>query len=135
MAAKVKKEARGKVKAISKTLLPFRNMEPGVSILSTGMVNPFGGWQFLNLHAGMMGQPTARLGGRSARSLEADGSNLAEVVRKLSAEGINRLVAGLQQVLGYARDLQVDQFSPVDRTVYLKLREQDFEVPGWLLSG
>ena len=123
--------------ATAKAKLPLflRKLDVGVSILSSGMVRPFGKWQFLNMHSGLMGQPTIRLGGRSSRLLDTDGSNLADVVRNLGAEGLERLVSGLQQVLDYARDLQVDQFSPVDRTVYLKLKEGDFEVPGWLLSG
>ncbi len=113
----------------------YRTIEPGVSILASGYAKPFGDWQFLNLQAGLMGQPTARLGGKLQRGMASDGSNLAEVVRKLSDAGLQRLVESLRQIIGYAGDLEVDEFSPVDRTVYLKLQEGDFQIPGWLLSG
>ena len=40
----------------------------------------------------------------------------------------------LRYVLPFALDLQPTPTSELERTFYLKLKEGDFEVPGWLLS-
>lgn len=69
--------------------------------------------------------------------LAKDGANLAEYLndirdRDLSAfEGI---LEAVRYVLPYAADLQPTLTSELERAFYLKLKEQDFEVPGWLLS-
>jgi predicted ATPase len=131
---KFERSANGQLKNANDSSA-LRLLDPSFSLLSTGLVKPFAQWQFLNLHAGIMGQPTSRLGTHSKTSLNSDGANLAEVLRKLSEDGALRLMDGLRQILGYAKGLHVGEFSAVDRTVYLKMKEGEFDVPGWLLSG
>ena len=84
-----------------------------------------------------MGQPATQSRASSVVRLAKDGANLAEYLndirdRDLSAfEGI---LEALRYVLPYAADLQPTLTSELERAFYLKLKEQDFEVPGWLLS-
>ncbi|MDZ4286547.1 MAG: ATP-binding protein [Prosthecobacter sp.] len=134
----LQRQANGKIieKSTPKLFGYLKDVDPGYSILSTGLIGrPFEGWQFLNLNAPIMGQPTPLLGGRTNIYLQSDGSNLAEFIRKLSPAGLERLLAALQQVVGYAGGIDVGEFSSVDRTVYLKIKEGGFDVPGWMMSG
>jgi predicted ATPase len=94
-------------------------------------------WQFLSLAPERMGDPMPqqRAGGRT--QLARSGANVAEYLnemRKVDLEAFAGLFEALQFVLPFAADLQPTLTSELERTFYLKLKEGDFEVPGWLLS-
>jgi predicted ATPase len=46
----------------------------------------------------------------------------------------NGILKSLRYVLPFAADLQPALTSELERSYYLKLKEEDYEVPGWLLS-
>ena len=69
--------------------------------------------------------------------LQEDGSNVAEYlldIRKNDADSFEGIVETLQYVLPYASDLYPLLTSELERAAYLEMREQDFNIPGWLLS-
>ncbi|HKI37201.1 MAG TPA: ATP-binding protein [Gemmataceae bacterium] len=101
----------------------------------------FGGfleqWQFLNLVPDAMGQPMPqqRAGGRVR--LARNGSNVAEYlneIRRLDVAAFDGILDSLRYVLPFTLDLQPTLTSELERAFYLRLKEEDFEVPGWLLS-
>jgi predicted ATPase len=130
--------------------LIFGENKPVVINLSdarSAMHTPLGGqefmvefvkkWQFIMLNPDMMGTPKLqkRTGGRIA--LEKNGSNIAEYlldIRRIDELAFNGILETLQYILPYAQDLQTNITSELERTVYLQMTEQDFKVPGWLLS-
>jgi predicted ATPase len=97
----------------------------------------FQSWQFLNMNTFLMGNPTPqkRTGGEIV--LAKDGSNIAEYlleIREASPEVFEGIIETLQYVLPYAQDLQPSLTSELERLVYVQLSEENFKVPGWLLS-
>ncbi len=94
-------------------------------------------WQFISLIPHEMGMPKPRR--RTVRDirLEKDGYNIAEYLLSISEidkTAFAGIVETLQSLLPYTRDLQPALTSELERAVYLQLTEQDFKVPGWLLS-
>ena len=70
--------------------------------------------------------------------LAKDGANIAEFLLSIRAglpEVFEGIIEAMQSVLPYAEDMQPVITSELERTVYLHLTEQDFKVPGWLLSS
>lgn len=97
-------------------------------------------WQFLMLNPVSMGQPRAKSMTKARLLLNTDGSNVGEyLLDLLNTEGgtdvLNGIIESLQYVLPYAKDLQPEIASQLEKTVYLQLSEQNFKVPGWLLSS
>jgi len=94
-------------------------------------------WQFINLNPYLMGMPIPQKRSRQNINLSKDGSNIAEYllsIYKLSKAAFDGIIETLQYVLPYATDLQTNITSELERNVYLELKEEDFELPGWLLS-
>ncbi|BAZ36724.1 hypothetical protein NIES4101_26440 (plasmid) [Calothrix sp. NIES-4101] len=94
-------------------------------------------WQFLNLNPYYMGSPKPRKRTNKNLNLASDGSNLAEYlldIYKLDNSVFNGIVETLQYILPYARDLQANVTSELERNVYLQLSENNFKLPAWLLS-
>ena len=94
-------------------------------------------WQFISLVPQEMGMPKPRR--RTVRDirLEKDGSNIAEYllsINEIDKTAFAGIVKTLQSILPYTRDLQPTLTSELERAVYLQLTEQDFKIPGWLLS-
>ncbi|MEO8973617.1 MAG: ATP-binding protein [Ktedonobacteraceae bacterium] len=94
-------------------------------------------WQFISLVPHEMGMPKSRR--RTVRDiqLEKDGSNIAEYllsINEIDKTAFAGIVETLQSILPYTRDLQPALTSELERAVYLQLTEQNFKVPGWLLS-
>lgn len=109
----------------------------GQSILKDMLEHSVERWQFLTLAPERMGDPVSqqRAGGRVR--LAKNGANIAEYLnemRKLDLESFEGLLESLRYVVPFAADLQPTLTSELERTFYLKLKEGDFEVPGWLLS-
>ena len=94
-------------------------------------------WQFLAMNTFLMGNPYSqkKTGGRII--LNHDGSNIAEYVLAIrdSDPAIFRgIIETIQYVLPYASDLQPVITEELEKMVYMQLSEEDFKVPGWLLS-
>ncbi len=95
------------------------------------------GWQFLTLNPWLMGNPRAKQRTGRAVRLESNGANIAEYlldIRTFDEDAFEGIIETLQFVLPYARDLQPRLTSELERAVYLQMSEQDFKVPGWMLS-
>lgn len=96
-------------------------------------------WQFLNLNPAIMGNPIPLRLSTNQIKLNPDASNLGHYLLDLyrrNIEAFNGLVETLQYVLPYAKDLQIQETSPLEleQRVYLQMTEGDFKIPGWLLS-
>ncbi len=94
-------------------------------------------WQFLSLNPSVMGDPKPQTRTRGRIQLARDGSNIAEYlneIRKLDAEAFIGIFEALRFVLPYAKELEPTLVSGLQREFYLSMKEEDFEVPGWLLS-
>ena len=84
-----------------------------------------------------MGNPRPQQRAGGAIRLESDGSNIAEYLLDIyqrDQDAFEGILEMLQYVLPYARDLQPTLASEIERTLYLRMTEEDFKVPGWLLS-
>jgi predicted ATPase len=114
-----------------------RDVPDGESAFDLGASDFIKSWQFVTLNPQMMGElrPQQRTGVKIR--LNKDGSNIAEYllsIRKLDQSAFDGIIETLQYVLPYASDLQPTLTSELERSIYLQLKESDFEVPGWLLS-
>jgi len=94
-------------------------------------------WQFLSMNTFLMGEafPQKKIGGPI--TLNKDGRNIAEYllsIRNKNIDVYNGILEILQFVLPYAKDLQPRITSELEKMVYLQLTEQDFKLPGWMLS-
>ena len=102
--------------------------------------NYVGSWQFLSLNPPVMGIPRPKTLTKSKITLLPDGSNIGEYlidIRDNTENGtdvLNGIIETLQYVLPYAADLQPSITNELEKTVYLQLKEKNFEIPGWLLS-
>ncbi len=109
----------------------------GESLLKQIAWDAFEGWHFLMLNPERMGRPTPQQRTTSEVRLAKDGSNIAEYlneIRTLDLGAFDGLLDAVRCVLPYATDLQPILTSELERAFYLKLTEQDFDLPGWLLS-
>lgn len=118
-----------------KEYLAKQTLDPGTSLLGIADMDD---WQFLRLNPEKLGQPKAQsLATRKVR-LASDGSNIAEYlneIRDLDQNAFAGILASIAYVLPYAHDLQPAMTSELERTFYLNLTEENFKVPGWLLSS
>lgn len=94
-------------------------------------------WQFLAMNTFLMGEafPQKKTGG--VITLNKDGRNIAEYllsIRNKNIDVYNGILETLQFVLPYAKDLQPQITTELEKMVYLQLTEQDFKLPGWMLS-
>ena len=94
-------------------------------------------WQFVSLQPEPMGAPTRQRMTGGPPMLNRDGSNLGEYLwsfRESNLEAFNDLLNALRFVLPYARDVQMSITQEIERLVYLEMTEENFKIPGWLLS-
>ena len=115
----------------------LETLEPGNSMLKQFAWESFERWQFLTLNPDNMGQPSPQQRASGSVRLAKDGSNVAEYlneIRELDLMSFEGILDSLRFVLPYADDLQPSLTSELERAFYLNLKEESFEVPGWLLS-
>lgn len=94
-------------------------------------------WQFLSMNTFLMGEPNAQKKTSGAIQLQKDGRNIAEYILSIRDKDSNvfqGILETLQSVLPYASDLQPQITQELEKRVYLQLTEQDFKLPGWVLS-
>jgi predicted ATPase len=93
--------------------------------------------QFLSLAPDAMGQPTPQQRAAGRIRLARNGANLAEYFNDIlihDPAAFKGIVELLQYILPFAADLRTTLASELQREFYLQLKEDEFEVPGWLLS-
>jgi predicted ATPase len=94
-------------------------------------------WQFLSLFPDAMGQPVPQQRATDRVHLPRTGENVAQYlneIRERDRDAFVGILESLRYVLPFAADVQPARTSELERAFYLKLKEEDFEVPGWLLS-
>ncbi len=94
-------------------------------------------WQFLSMNTFLMGNPypQKKTGGKII--LNKDGSNLAEYVlsiRDANPDVFEGIIETIKYILPYVSDIQPTITQELENRVYMQLSEQDFKLPGWLLS-
>ena len=114
-------------------------LRPELSILTAeaGIRKFVENWQFLAMNTFLMGNPCQQKKTGGKIILNRDGSNIAEYllsIRKASPEIFQGIIETMQFVLPYAKDIQPVITQELERMVYMQMSEQDFKVPGWLLS-
>ncbi len=111
--------------------------DDGQSVLKEMVGSHLQDWQFLTLVPDAMGQPVPQQRAAERVRLAKNGANIAEYlqeIRDLDLNAFNGILESLRYVLPYLADLQPTLASELERAFYLKLKEEQFEVPGWLLS-
>lgn len=114
-----------------------RRLAVGRSLLKDMAGDALERWQFLSLVPDVMGQPVPQQRAAGKIRLAKNGANIAEYlheIRKLDASAFEGILDSLRYVLPFAKDLQPTLASELERAFYLNLKEENFEVPGWLLS-
>ncbi|MCL6259283.1 AAA family ATPase [Aquiflexum sp. TKW24L] len=114
-------------------------LRPELSILTAeiGIRKYVESWQFLSMNTFLMGDPQSQKKTSGVIKLNTDGRNIAEYVlsiREKNLEVYTGILETLQYVLPYAKDLQPQITQELEKMVYLQLSEQDFKLPGWMLS-
>lgn len=113
-------------------------LRPDRSIL--GRTNWFDDWQFLDMVAGTMGTPAPFYASTGKVRLAHDGSNLARYIvdlrsdKEYGVDAFDGLLEILHVILPYAKDLETVISEAFSREVALRLHEESFSVPGWMLS-
>ena len=139
---RVERTDKGQVRYFPKTTektskLQKPDLADGESIFSRFGKDVFSAWQFLTLNPDRMGQPVPQQRAANQVRLARDGSNVAEYlneIRRLDLQAFESLLEALRFVLPYASDLQPILTSELERSFYLRLKENTYDVPGWLLS-
>ena len=94
-------------------------------------------WQFLRLNPDAMGKPNRTRSMGSFPLLERDGSNIGQYLlslRDASVDAFEGYLQALRVVVPFARDLQATISDAIEQCAYLEMTEEEFKVPGWLLS-
>ncbi len=94
-------------------------------------------WQFVTLNPWLMVEPRQIQLTAGPIRLQSDGSNVAEYLHHILQwypDAFDGILEALQYVLPYMKDLKPIITDVVGRQTYLQMSEQDFNVPGWLLS-
>jgi predicted ATPase len=138
---RITRDASGKRSVLWDSVVTPAPAEPaltdGRSILQPLISHHLERWQFLNLVPDQMGQPVPQQRAAGRIHLSKSGANIAEYLNDLRSRDIqafNGLVDCLRYVLPFAEDLQPTLASELQREFYLKLKEEGFDIPGWLLS-
>ena len=95
-------------------------------------------WQFLTMTPERMGLPVPQQRTRGVVRLAQDGSNVADFLldlRRQDQNAFDGIVEVMSYVLPYAKDIQPTlSSSEIERKAWLQLTEDNYKVPGWLLS-
>jgi predicted ATPase len=94
-------------------------------------------WQFLSLDPRRIGMPARQIMTPGPGKLHRDGSNLGQYlweIRERDLDAFEGILEALRFVLPFASDIQPRITQEIERLVHLQMTEEDFKVPGWLLS-
>jgi predicted ATPase len=125
----IRGDETGKVKEVS---------DPGRSAMPRPLHEIVDAWQFLSLMPDPMGRPAPKkLATNGHLLLSKDGSNIAQYllrIREKDAAVFDGIVESMKFVLDYAKNFEPVESSEIQRMMYIRMMEADFEVPGWLIS-
>jgi predicted ATPase len=94
-------------------------------------------WQFLSLDPGRMGMPARQTMPPRPGKLHRDGSNLGQYlweIRERDLAAFEGILDALRFVLPFASDIKPRITQEIERLINLHMTEENFKVPGWLLS-
>jgi predicted ATPase len=94
-------------------------------------------WQFIMLNPDTMKKPVLQKRTRGEVQLNKNGSNIAKYllsIRKINPAAFASILETLQEILPYAKELQVILSSELERGVYLQLTEGECQLASFLLS-
>ena len=114
------------------------NLDDGESMMQDLGIGGLGRWQFLTLAPQQMTEPVPQKRAGGDVRLTANGSNIAQYmswIRATDQSAFAGILEAIQYVLPYARDLQPQLTSELERTVYLQMTEGGFKIPGWMFSS
>jgi predicted ATPase len=115
-----------------------RALDPGESVLTGPLRNTVKAWQFLALAPERMGMPhPKKLAANGALTLNRDGSNLAQYllsIRDKDTAVFDGIVESMKFVLDYAANFEPVETQEIQREMFVRMRERDFDIPGWMLS-
>jgi predicted ATPase len=132
-ASRVSRPSRPRVSTFDR-IVPFLPGESASPIVWKESVRR---WQFLALEPRSIGSPVRQRTAGDPPMLNHDGSNLGQdlwSLREASVDAFNDLLDAIRFVLPYVRDVQVSIAQAIERLAYLEMTEEDFKIPGWLLS-
>lgn len=113
-------------------------IDPGRSALPRATREIVGAWQFLSLTPDPMGRPAPKkLATNGHLLMNRDGSNLAQYllsIRERDTAVFDGIVESMKFVLDYAKNFEPVESSEIQRMMYVRMLEADFEIPGWLIS-
>lgn len=116
--------------------IPTR-LDDGESMMQDLGIGGLGRWQFLTLVPQQMTEPVPQKRAGGEVRLAANGSNVAQYlswIRTSDQTAFAGILEAMQYVLPYARDVQPQLTSELERTVYLQMSEAGFKIPGWMFS-
>lgn len=112
--------------------------DPGRSAMPRPLREIVGAWQFLSLMPDPMGRPAPKkLATNGHLLLNKDGSNIAQYllnIRERDGAVFDGIVESMKFVLDYAKNFEPVESSEIQRMMYVRMMEADFEIPGWLIS-
>lgn len=112
-------------------------LDDGESMMQDLGIGGLGHWQFLALVPQQMTEPVPQQRAGGAVHLATNGSNIAQYmswIRSADQSAFAGILEAMQYVLPYARDVQPQLTSELERTVYLQMTEAGFKIPGWMFS-
>lgn len=113
-------------------------LDPGESVLAGALRNTVKAWQFLSMAPERMGAPHPRkLAANGTLTMNRDGSNLAQYllsIRNKDAAVFDGIVESMKCVLDYAENFEPVETQEIQREMFVRMRERDFDIPGWMLS-
>lgn len=115
---------------------PARRLDDGKSMMQDFAIG-LGRWQFLALVPQQMTEPVPQKRSGGDVRLAANGSNIAQYmswIRSADQSAFAGVLEAMQYVLPYARDVQPQLTSELERSVYLQMTEAGFKIPGWMFS-
>ncbi len=116
---------------------PFKSLDQSVLSDLPDFRKYVESWQFLSMNTFLMGEPHSQKKTSGAITLNTDGRNIAEYILSIREKNLDvytGILETLQYILPYAKDLQPQITQELEKMVYLQLSEQDFKLPGWMLS-
>jgi len=115
-----------------------RILAPGETVLTHDIRDIVKRWQFLSLMPDRMGGPRAKqMTAKGDLTLNADGSNIAQyllMIRDKDSRVFDGIVETMKCVLDYAENFEPIETQEVQRTMFVQMKEGDFDIPGWMLS-
>lgn len=117
------------------------HVSPGESATPEDLKAFMASWQFLSLAPDLMGRPTPKQMTGRVKTLNRDGSNLAQYllgIREKDTSAFEGIVEAMQFVVESARNFEPVENREIQPTMYLRMleptRDGSVDIPGWMIS-